>query len=108
MLKILEVRFEDAARDDRLRAQGPGSIDSIGPWRHGTFLADAPFCKLFAAEGGNAGACAGIVGEMWGSDSSDFEQRMGRRLEGSTYLRRTPPAAVLAMRCPSFKTSVAF
>jgi len=36
MLKILEVRFEDAARGDRTERRGPGSIDSIVRWRHGT------------------------------------------------------------------------
>jgi hypothetical protein len=29
-------------------------------------------------------------------------------IKGFTYLRRTPPAAVLAMRCPNFKFSMAF
>jgi hypothetical protein len=52
MLKILEVRFEDAARDDRHRAQGPwiNRLNRPLASRNITFLAVlvyAPFCKLF-------------------------------------------------------------
>jgi hypothetical protein len=49
MLKLLEVRFEDAARDDRHRAQGPWINRFNRPLasRNITFLAYAPFCELF-------------------------------------------------------------
>ncbi len=42
--------------------RGLESIDSIVRCENIKFLAYAPFGKLFGAEGGNAGACAGIVG----------------------------------------------